>query len=98
MRTTNPISASKGITIAVIVDCAIAVVASTLLPSTALSFTDSCQIDGPIQKLKSAVQGKRYWVKQLRLLDEEVRYLEALAERMTVEAGHQKSIPIMSDH
>lgn len=77
MRATNPISPSKGITIAVVVGCAIAVVTTALLPSTELSITDSCQIDGPIQKLKSAVQGHRYWVKQLQLLDEEVRYLEA---------------------
>ena len=90
VRTTNPLSGSKGITIAV--------VTTALLPSTALPSTDSCQSDGPIQELKSAVQGKHGWVKQLQLLDEEVRHLEAQAERITVEVGHQKSIPIISDH
>lgn len=70
MRTANPISPSKGITIAVVVGCAIAVATTALLPSTELSITDSCQIDGPIQKLMSALQGQRYWVKQLQLLDE----------------------------
>ena len=49
VRTTNPISGSKGITIAVVVGCAIAVVSTALLPSTALPSTDSCQSDGPIQ-------------------------------------------------
>jgi len=49
VRTTNPISGSKGITIAIVDGCAIAVVTTALLPSTELSITDSCQIDGPIQ-------------------------------------------------
>ena len=69
--------------IAVAVGCAIALATTALLPSTELSITDSCQIDGPIQKLKSAVQGQRYWVNQLQLLDEEVRYLETQPERIT---------------
>ena len=73
--------------IAVVVGCAIAVVTTALLPSTELSITDSWQIDGPIQKLKSALQGQRYWVKQLQLLDETVRDLEAQPERITVEVG-----------
>jgi hypothetical protein len=98
MRTANPISGSKGSTIAVVVVRAIAVATTALLPSTELSITDSCQIAGPIQKLKSAGQGQRYWVTQLQLLDEEVRYLEAQPERLTVEVGHQKSSPIVSDH
>jgi hypothetical protein len=42
--------------------------------------------------------GQRYWVTRLQRLDEEVRYLEAQPERHTVEVGHQKSIPIVSDH
>jgi hypothetical protein len=42
--------------------------------------------------------GHRYWVTQLQLLAEEVRYLEAQPERLTVEVGHQKSSPIVSDH
>ena len=71
---------------------------TALLLSTELSLTDSCQIDGPIRKLKSVVQGQRYWVKQLQLLDEKVRHLEAQPDRIIVEVGHQKSIPIMSDH
>ena len=65
MRTANPISGSKGSAIAVVVGCAMAVATTALLPSTELSITDSCQIDGPIQTLKSALQGQRYWVKQL---------------------------------
>jgi hypothetical protein len=98
MRTANPISGSKGSTIAVVVVCAIGVATTALLPSIELSMTDSCEIAGPIQKLKSAVQGQRYWVKRLQLLDEEVRYLEAQPERITVEVGHQKFSPIVSDH
>ena len=82
MRIANPISGSKGIMIAVVVGCAIAVATTALLPSTELSITDSCQIAGPMQKLKSAVQGQRYWVKQLQLLDENVRDLETLPERI----------------
>ena len=88
MRTANPISGFKGNTIAVVVVRAIAVATTALLPSIELSITDSCQIAGPIQKLKSAGQGQRYWVKQLQLLDEEVRYLEGQPERLTVEVGH----------
>jgi len=42
--------------------------------------------------------GQRYWVTRLQRLDEEVRYLEAQPEGHTVEVGHQKSIPIVSDH
>jgi hypothetical protein len=49
VRTTNPINGSKGITIAVVVGCAIAVVSTALRPSTTLPSTDSCQSDGPIQ-------------------------------------------------
>jgi hypothetical protein len=45
------------------------------------------QLSSPIQKLKSALQGQRYWVKQLQLLDETVRDLEAQSERITVEVG-----------
>ena len=77
MRTANPISGSKGSAIAVVVGCAMAVAATALLPSMALSITDSCQSAGPIQKPKSAVQGHRFWVKQLQLLDDEMQYLEA---------------------
>jgi hypothetical protein len=68
--------------IAVIGGSAIAITITALLPSTELSINDSCQISGPIQKLKSGVQGQRYWTKQLQLLDEEVRYLEAQPERI----------------
>lgn len=67
--------------IAVLFGCAIPIVVIALLPPTELSFNDSCQISGPIQKLKSSVQGKHYWAKQLQLLDEEVRYWEAQPER-----------------
>jgi hypothetical protein len=88
MRTANPISDSQESTIAVVVGCAIAVATTELLPSKELSITDSCQIACLIQKLTSAVQGQRYWVKQLQLLDEEVRYVEAQPERITVEVGH----------
>ena len=49
MRTANPISPSRGITIAVVVGCAIAVATTALLPSTELSSTDSCPSNGPIQ-------------------------------------------------
>ena len=87
MRTANPISGSKGGTIAVVVGCGIAVATTALLPSTELSITDLCQISGPIQPLKSAVQGQRYWVKQRQLLDETVRDLEVQPERITVEVG-----------
>jgi hypothetical protein len=98
MRTANPISGSKGSTIAVVAGCTIAVALAAVLPSIELSITDSRQIAGPIQKLKSAVQGHRYWVTQLQLLAEEVRYREAQPGRLTVEVGHQKSSPIVSDH
>jgi hypothetical protein len=83
MSTTNSINAFKGITIAVVVGSAIAAATTALLPSTEISITDSCQIDSRIQKLKSAVQGQRYWVKQLQLLDDKVRYLEVQPERIT---------------
>ena len=98
MRTANPISGSKGSTIAVVVGCAMAVATAALLPSLELSVTDSRQIAGPGQKLKSVVQGQRYRVTQLQLLAEEGRYLEVQPERFTVEVGHQKSSPIVSDH
>ena len=98
IRAANPINGSKGGTIAVVVGCAIAVAPTAVHPSIALSIPDSCQIAGPIQKLKSAVQSQRYCVEQLQLLDEEVRYPEARPERLTVEVGHQKSSPIVSDH
>jgi hypothetical protein len=55
MRTANPINGSKGSRIAVVVGCTIAVATTALLPLIELSITDSCQIAGPIQKLKSAV-------------------------------------------
>lgn len=48
-----------------------------IVPSTQLAFTDSCQIDGPIQKLKALVQGRRYWANQLALLDAEIQRLES---------------------
>ena len=89
---------STGSTIAVVDGCAIAVAIAAVLPSLELSITDLRQIAGPIQKLKSAVQGYRYWVTQLQFLAEEVRYLEVQPERVTVEVEHQKSSPIVSDH
>ncbi len=98
MSPANPISRSKEITIAVVLGCAIAVATTALLPSTELAITDSCQIAVPIQKLKSVAQGSRFWDTQLQLLDEEVRYVEARPERIAVEVGLQKSIPIISDH
>ena len=98
MRTANPISGSKGSTTAVVVGCAIAVATAALLPSIELSITDSRQIAGTREKLKSAVQGQRYRVTQLQLLAEEVRYVGAQPERLTGEVGHQKSSPIVSDH
>ena len=75
-----------------------AVATAALLPSIELSVSDSRQIAGPGQKLKSVVQGQRYRVTQLQLLAEEGRYLEVQPERFTVEVGHQKSSPIVSDH
>jgi hypothetical protein len=98
MRTANPISGSKGSTIAVVVGCAMAVATAALRPSIELSITDSRQIAGSRQKLKSAVQGHRYRVTQLQLLADEVRYLEVQPERLTGEVDHQKSSPIVSDH
>lgn len=47
-----------------------------MLPSNTLSINDNCEVLGPIQKLKSIVQGKGYWVGQLRLLDQEIVDLE----------------------
>jgi hypothetical protein len=55
---------------------------AAILPSTELSINKSCDISGPAQKLKLAVQGKRYWAKQLELLDDEVRDIETHPERM----------------
>jgi len=98
MRTTNPNSGSKGSTIAVVVGCAIAVPTAVVLPSLELSITDSRQIAGPRQKLKSDVQGHCYRVTRLQFLAEEVRYLEVQSEWFTVEGDHQKSSPIVSDH
>jgi hypothetical protein len=51
-----------------------------LIPSTQLSIDDSCHISGRIEELKTRIQGKRYWVNQLQMLDKEVRYLEASPE------------------
>jgi len=53
---------------------------AALLPTTELSINDSCEVTGPIQKLKSITQGERYWVKQLELLDKKIRYLEEYPE------------------
>lgn len=64
---------------------AIAITITALLPSTELSINNSCQISGPIQKLKSGVQGQRYWAKQLQLLDEEVLDLMTRPERIRKE-------------
>lgn len=64
--------------IAILLVCVVAV--GALLPSTELSINDSCEVTGPIQKLKSITQGERYWVKQLELLDKKVRYLEEYPE------------------
>ena len=95
MRTTNSISTSKRITIVVFLGCAIAVATTALLPSTELTITDSCQISGPMQKLKSVAQGSRFWDKQLQLLDDTVQDLEAQPEsmrktqQMSVKAFHE---------
>jgi arsenate reductase-like glutaredoxin family protein len=52
-----------------------------LVPSTHLSIDDSCNISGPIEKLKLGIQGKRYWANQLQLLDNTVQDLEAQPEK-----------------
>ena len=67
---------------AILFSCAIAIAIISLFPSTELSINDSCQISGPLQKLKSIVQGRRYWAKQLQLLDQEMQYLEAQPEKI----------------
>jgi len=62
--------------------CAIVIAAVAFFPTTELSFNESCEVAGSIQKLKSIVQGKRYWTMQLQLLDQEVQYLDTLPERI----------------
>lgn len=54
--------------IAVVGSCAITMATIALLPPTELSVSDLCEIDSPIQKLKSTVQARCYWIKQLQVL------------------------------
>ncbi|MEX2164004.1 MAG: hypothetical protein WD823_07150 [Sulfuricaulis sp.] len=68
--------------IAVLLVGIVATAIAALLPASELSINDSCEVSGPIQRLKSIIQGKRFWVKQLQLLDNEVRHLEELPERI----------------
>lgn len=64
------------IVLAVMLCCAVVLGAAAALPSNILSINDNCEVSGPIQNLKSIVQGKGYWVGQLRLLDQEIIHLE----------------------
>lgn len=95
MSKANLVINSKRISIAVALLSVFALITAALLPSTELSITDSCQIDGPMQKLKSVAQGARFWDRQLQLLDETVGDLEAQpgkmrkAQQMAVEKTHE---------
>lgn len=64
------------IVLAAILCCAVVLGTAAALPSDILSINDKCEVSGPIQKLKSIVQGKGYWVGQLQLLDQEIIQLE----------------------
>ena len=66
--------------VAILLVSIVAIVIAALLPANSLSLNDSCEVTGPVQKLKSTIQGKRYWVKQLQLLDKEIPLLERQLE------------------
>ena len=66
--------------VAILLISIVAIVTAALLPASELSINDSCEVTGPTQKLKSIIQGKRYWVKQLQLLDNEMPYREKSLE------------------
>lgn len=66
--------------VAILLVSIVGIVIAALLPVSELSINDSCEVTGPIQKLKSAIQGKRYWIKQLQLLDKEIPSLERSLE------------------
>lgn len=69
----------RGVVVILLVSIVVITIAA-LLPASELSISDSCEVAGPIQKLKSITQGKRYWVKQLQLLDKEIPSLERSLE------------------
>ena len=71
----------KNAIILVIVSAIVAVVLEAVNPASELLISNTCKPEGHIAKLKSFVQGSKFWAGQIEHLDRRVRFLETEPER-----------------
>ena len=73
---------------------------ATLRPASKLLINDSCELDGPVAKLKSIAQGRAFWERQREYLESQIAWLperQAQIDKFQAEA-YLKTDELLKKH